>query len=107
MISTVERKKAQILDALSVEQIYGPRMELHPYAGKHRGLCPFHSEKTPSFVVYPDKHFHCFGCRKHGSAIDFVIAMYGLNFRGALAHLASQAGIPFNDTTNNSRAKWE
>ena len=105
MSATFERQKTQILAAVTVEQVYGASVKLHRCGGNHKGLCPFHSEKAPSFTVYPDKHFYCYGCQKHGSAFDFVMAVRGLDFQGALAHLASLAEIPLNGTRNNSRAR--
>lgn len=60
-------------------------------AGRFRGRCPFHNEKTPSFVVYPDG-FHCFGCGAHGDAIDFVKRLHGLSFPDALRFLGLESG---------------
>jgi DNA primase len=58
------------------------------------GLCPFHKEKTPSFHVNPDRnHFYCFGCKEHGSAIDFLIKHEGYTFPEAVKALAERAGI--------------
>jgi DNA primase len=57
------------------------------------GLCPFHIERTPSFYVVEDQgFFHCFGCDAHGNAIDFVMRVDNLNFRQAVAKLASGQG---------------
>ncbi len=59
------------------------------------GCCPFHNEKTPSFHVVQDKGFyHCFGCGQHGNAIDFVMALEGLDFAQAIARLAELTGLP-------------
>jgi hypothetical protein len=59
------------------------------------GCCPFHNEKTPSFHVVADKgFFHCFGCGQHGNAIDFIMAIEGLEFGPALARLAELSGLP-------------
>ena len=59
------------------------------------GLCPFHSEKTPSFSVSPDKQiYHCFGCGKGGGVISFVQAMEGLEFAEAVELLARRVGMP-------------
>ncbi|HTL30430.1 MAG TPA: DNA primase [Tepidisphaeraceae bacterium] len=58
------------------------------------GLCPFHSEKTPSFKVDPVKqYFYCFGCKENGSAIDFVMKRDRVEFKEALQILADAAGI--------------
>lgn len=53
---------------------------------KHVAHCPFHSEKTPSFMIFDD-HYHCFGCGTHGDGIDFVRELHGLSFPEALEYL--------------------
>ena len=59
------------------------------------GLCPFHNEKTPSFSVAPDKQiYHCFGCKKGGGVINFIMEIEGLSFPEAVAFLAKRANIP-------------
>ena len=53
------------------------------------GLCPFHNEKTPSFSVAPDKQiYHCFGCKKGGGVINFIMEIEGLSFPEAVEFLA-------------------
>ena len=59
------------------------------------GLCPFHSEKTPSFYVYPDtQSFYCFGCQAAGDAISFVKKINNISSGEAIKMLASRAGMP-------------
>ena len=59
------------------------------------GLCPFHSEKTPSFSVAPDKQiYHCFGCGKGGGVINFIMEIENLSFPDAVAFLARRANMP-------------
>jgi DNA primase len=59
------------------------------------GLCPSHSEKTPSCKVSIEKQtFHCFGCGAHGDVISFVMALHGLSFRAALKYLHIEKGEP-------------
>ena len=66
-------------------------VELQNRGSRWVGLCPFHSEKTPSFQIYQGKtgkwHYHCFGCGNHGDAVDFLQRLDGLDFKGALNHL--------------------
>ena len=58
------------------------------------GLCPFHSEKTPSFSVSPDKQiFYCFGCKKGGGVINFIMDIENLPFPDAVRFLAKRAGM--------------
>ena len=65
--------------------------------GKYmKGLCPFHSEKTPSFTVTPDRQiFHCYGCGMGGNAIKFRMEIEGLSFPEAIRIMADEAHIPF------------
>lgn len=62
--------------------------------GRFKGLCPFHSEKTPSFNVSADKGFYkCFGCGKAGDVINFVIETEGLQFTEAVEAIAQRFGV--------------
>lgn len=54
-----------------IEELYDGR--LFGRDKKKVGLCPFHDERTPSFNIFPDNHYHCFGCGEHGSSIDFIM----------------------------------
>ena len=47
-------------------------VDLKKDGNRHVGLCPFHDERNPSFFVYPDEHFHCFGCGKRGHIIEAI-----------------------------------
>lgn len=72
--------------------LIGRRVRLARSGKEHKGCCPFHGEKTPSFYVYDD-HFHCFGCGVHGDAVSFVMQTQGLDFREAVEQLAGEAGL--------------
>ena len=70
------------------------------------GLCPFHSEKTPSFSVAPDKQiYHCFGCGKGGSVIGFIMEIENLSFPDAVAFLARRAGMPMPEVDDDGASK--
>jgi len=56
-------------------------------SGKKLTLCPFHTEGSPSFFIYPDNSYHCFGCGTHGNAIDFLIKKLGYSFEHACSIL--------------------
>ena len=67
------------------------------------GLCPFHSEKTPSFHVHDEKQFyHCFGCEKHGDIFSFTMETDNLDFYSALKHLASLIGLTVNNKSHQN-----
>lgn len=87
--------KADILTRVDAISIYRTKIPaLKQVHNLYVGLCPFHDEKTPSFKIYPDAHYHCFGCGAHGDIIDFLQAVEHLTFYEALQSLANQAGIP-------------
>ena len=66
------------------------------------GLCPFHNEKTPSFSVSPDKQiYHCFGCKKGGGVINFIMEMENLSYPDAVRFLAKRAGLQVPEDDRN------
>ena len=79
---------------LNIVDIIGREVALKKSGSNYMGLCPFHSEKTPSFSVNEGKQFyHCFGCGKSGDVIGFVQEYYKLPFMEAVEKLASENGI--------------
>ncbi|RLB83102.1 MAG: hypothetical protein DRH17_03345 [Deltaproteobacteria bacterium] len=78
------------VDLVSVAEAAG--VELKRSGNRHVGLCPFHADETPSFTVFPDGHFHCFGCGEHGDAIDFIQRLHGYTFKEALKILGVDRG---------------
>jgi hypothetical protein len=58
-----------------------------------KGLCPFHTEKTSSFTVFPDGHYHCFGCNAHGTVFDFIMTTEHIDFRAAINRVEAEKGI--------------
>src|SRR5690606_34739704 len=80
------------IDVVDLVQGYVP--SLKKAGANYKGLCPFHQEKTPSFVVFPDsQNFHCFGCGKGGDLFTFHMLIEGVEFREALRELAVKAGV--------------
>ena len=81
-------------------EIVGETVELKRAGSVSKGLCPFHSEKTPSFIVTPEREtWHCFGCGEHGDIFTFVMRRDGLDFREALERLAERAGVELSERT--------
>ena len=70
------------------------------------GLCPFHSEKTPSFSVSPDRQiYHCFGCGKGGGVINFIMEIENLSFPESVEFLAKRVGMPIPEEENSAESK--
>ncbi len=77
-----------------IEQVIGSYVTLKRAGSNFNGLCPFHSEKTPSFTVFPaTKSFYCFGCGAGGDVISFIMRAENLDYVDALEFLAQRAGI--------------
>lgn len=85
----------EIRSRVRISEIIGKYVQLkHKAGGEYQGLCPFHSEKTPSFTVSDNKEFyHCFGCSEHGSAIDFLMKLEGWSYPETVKYLADKAGV--------------
>jgi hypothetical protein len=72
-----------------------------------QGLCPFHREKTPSFTVYDDGHFHCFACEVHGDVFEYLMRSKGMNFPRACDEVATEVGIAGpNSKAHADRQNW-
>src|SRR5688572_11186545 len=94
----------QVKERTDIVELIGARVNLRQAGRSFKGLCPFHNEKTPSFVVYPEsQNFHCFGCGKSGDAFSFIMALDNLDFRDALAVLAERAGVDLQASPQSSR----
>jgi DNA primase len=84
----------RVKDATDLVALVGQSVKLRKQGSAHVGLCPFHSERTPSFQVVPARQFwHCFGCGKNGDAISWLQERDGLSFGEAFEQLAQAAGI--------------
>ncbi len=78
-------------------------VQLQKKGGRYWGCCPFHSEKTPSFTVSPDKQmYYCFGCHKGGGAISFVMEEENVGFVDAVSILAQRAGLPMPEASEDT-----
>ncbi|MDP9363341.1 MAG: DNA primase, partial [Chloroflexota bacterium] len=85
---------AEVRERTDIVELVGSYVQLKRAGRSYKGLCPFHQEKTPSFVVFPDSgNFHCFGCGKGGDAFTFYQQVEHVEFREALQELARRAGV--------------
>ena len=93
---------------ISLSDVIGKRVKLIRKGRRYTGICPFHSEKTPSFsVVDDDGFYHCFGCGAHGDAISFLRETDGLDFIEAVERLADMAGILVPQSAPQDSAKLQ
>lgn len=84
----------EIRDRVSIAALIGERIPLKKAGRNFKGACPFHSEKTPSFMVSDEKQiYHCFGCGEGGNVFNFFMKFDGLSFRESVEMLAARAGI--------------
>lgn len=102
IVTIIRNEFMSIIDEIknrsNIIDVIGRQVQLKKTGSNHKGLCPFHSEKTPSFVVSEDKQiFTCFGCGATGDIIEFTKKYYNLDFQGAIEQLANEYGIELRD----------
>ena len=101
--STIQR----ILDATDIVDVVKEFVTLRKAGVNYKGLCPFHNERTPSFVVSPTKQLcKCFSCGKGGNAVNFVMEMEQMTYPEAIKWLGKKYGIEVKEKelTNEERA---
>jgi DNA primase len=97
---------AEVKSKLSVVDVVGETVTLKKAGTTYKGLCPFHGEKTPSFVVTPAREtWHCFGCGLGGDIFSFVMQRDGVAFPEALRTLAARAGVEIDERTKREDAR--
>lgn len=97
---SIETLKTKI-DLVDVVQSH---IEMKRAGGAYKGLCPFHEEKSPSFIIQKgDTHYHCFGCQAHGDAISFLMNHLRMGFSEAVEHLAERFDVPLVKTAEKDQ----
>ncbi|UFW26287.1 DNA primase [Chlamydia trachomatis] len=77
--------------SIDIVSVLGEYVHLKRSGADYKACCPFHDEKTPSFIVYPTRgHYHCYGCGEHGDAINFLMKQQGYSFSEAVLFLAKK-----------------
>lgn len=101
-------EKTIIAERVSILDLVSPHVELKKAGKYYKGLCPFHPDKNPSFVVNPDRNtFHCFGCGEGGDIYSFFMKFHNLPFPQALEELARRAGIQLRERRHRKDPKKE
>ena len=89
-----------------IVDVVGSYVRIQKKGSSYFGLCPFHSEKSPSFSVSPTKQmYYCFGCGAGGNVISFVMNYENYSFKEAVEHLAERAGIKLPEIEYTSEQK--
>ena len=98
-------ERDQIKERLPIESLVGERVALQRAGRNLKGLCPFHKEKTPSFVVSPERGtFHCFGCNAGGDIFRFYMLLNKVEFPEALQALAARVGVELDPEAARRKA---
>ncbi len=96
----------RVRGATDIATVVGRYVKLKRSGKNLKGLCPFHREKTPSFIVSPDRQaFHCFGCGVGGDVFSFLMKYLNYSFTEALEELASESGIALEKTGRNNSSR--
>ncbi len=94
----------RLKDKIILSDLVSQKVKLKKRGGHYVGLCPFHNEKSPSFMVQnPKGRYHCFGCGAHGSAIDWVMNTQGMEFMDAVETLARSHGLEVPQDTQQEK----
>ncbi len=104
--STAVGVAAEVKSRLRIADVVGETVALRKAGSTFKGLCPFHGEKTPSFVVTPAREsWKCFGCGLGGDVFSFVMQRDGVSFPEALKGLAARAGVELDERTARDDAR--
>jgi DNA primase len=90
----------QLRERIDLAEVLSQHIDLKKTGAAYKALCPFHDEKSPSFVVQKgDSHYHCFGCGAHGDAIQFLLQHLKMSFSDAVNHLADRYQVQLETVT--------
>jgi DNA primase len=106
-MGTFSRESLELLRSrIDLVEVLSPYLKIQRSGSSYKALCPFHEEKTASFVIQNgDSHYHCFGCGAHGDAIQFLMAHLRMSFVDAVETLAEKFNIALEQTQGNDQSK--
>ena len=94
-----------IFDNVNIVDVISDYVSLKRTGKNYKGLCPFHSEKTPSFIVSEDKQlFHCFGCGAAGNSIQFIMRIENFDFLDAVEFIADKYNIDLSQYKKSKKS---
>jgi DNA primase len=92
----------ELRQRINLSEVLASHVNLKSQGAFYKGLCPFHEEKTPSFVVHKgENHYHCYGCGAHGDAISFLMNYLKMSFLDAVEYLAEHFQVHLEKSTEN------
>ncbi len=98
----------ELKNSVDMVDLVSDYLELKRSGDRYKGLCPFHSEKTPSFFVNPDNNFyHCFGCGAGGDVINFLMEIENITFNESIKLLADRTGMELPDLNEHQRQRYK
>lgn len=106
-MGTFSRQSLELLRSrIDLVEVLTPHVQLTRSGAAYKGLCPFHEEKTPSFIIQRGEgHYHCFGCGAHGDAIQFLMTHVRMSFAEAVESLAERFQVPLEEVEQDDRPK--
>jgi len=106
-MGTFTRESLETLRSrIDLVEVLTPHLKLQRSGASYKALCPFHEEKSPSFVIQRgDSHYHCFGCGAHGDAIAFLMTHLKMSFLEAVESLAQRFGVQLEESERRSESK--
>src|SRR5271154_2911939 len=91
---------------IDLVEVLNPYIKLTRAGSAYKALCPFHEERSPSFVIQKgNSHYHCFGCGAHGDAIQFLMTHLRMSFTEAVESLAEKFQVQLEETTTSEAPK--
>jgi len=97
----------EVLNRNRLEDVVSRYTVLSKHGNSYKGLCPFHSEKTPSFTISEDKQlYYCFGCSSGGTTLNFIMQIENFDFVNAVKYLAEKSGMPLPQENNNQDVNY-
>jgi DNA primase len=107
LMPSFTRESLELLRSrIDLVEVLNPHIKLQRAGAAFKALCPFHEERSPSFVIQKgDSHYHCFGCGAHGDAIQFLMTHLRMSFLEAVESLAERFSVPLEEAQGPERPK--